>query len=108
MIKNVIILTRKDLVKVSQDLPIEEVRAEHLALNGDPKTTLQDLHMSGLILFVDEGEGRERIKVLKNRRLGGRNAGARGVPTGTILPDDLFGDLVNGVLDLSSPRVVLP
>ena len=50
-----------------------------------------------------------RIKVLKNRRLPGLNhQDYTCVPSGTILPSDWFDNLVCGVLDLSSPRVVLP
>ena len=110
MISNVLILRRGDPTKVARSLPIEEVWAEHLAVNHlDSAITLQAFRTSELVLFVDHANGDGRIKVLKNRRLPGLNhQDYTCVPSGTILPSDWFDNLVCGTLDLLSPRVVLP
>ena len=62
-----------------------------------------------LVLFVDHRDGNGQIKVLKSRRLGcSWNGQTVAVPTGTVIPSDLFDDLVCERLDLSSPRVIVP
>lgn len=62
-----------------------------------------------LVLFVDHQDGNGQIKVLKSRRLGAKRGDeAVALPTDTILPSDLFDDLVCERLDLNSPRVIVP
>ena len=58
---------------------------------------------------MDHQDGNGQIKVLKSRRLGAKRGDeAVALPTDTILPSDLFDDLVCERLDLNSPRVVVP
>lgn len=103
MISNAQIITRADLGRALRDLPIETLQRE---MRGSREWTDPT---KDLILFVDHADGNGRILVLKNRRLPGLNhRDYTCVPTGTILPSDWFDNLVCGLLDLSSPRVVLP
>ena len=106
MISNVLIMTRNDLHYHTRNLPIEEVHQEDFIFENVGHHRLE--HTSDLILFVDHLEGNGRVKVLKNRRLTVTNSNQMStVPTNLILPSDLLDDLLCGVLDLSSPRVVL-
>lgn len=58
---------------------------------------------------MDHQDGNGQIKVLKSRRLGAKRGDETvALPTNTILPSDLFDDLVCERLDLNSPRVTVP
>ena len=104
MINPVVIIRREDLPRAYRSVPIEHV---NLTLFPYSVSSYQvNDRIAELVLFVDHQDGNGQIKVLKSRRLGAKRGDeAVALPTGTLLPSDLFDDLVCERLDLNSPRV---
>ena len=104
MINPVVILHREDLPLAYRSTPIGHVT---VACLPRPDSSFQaNERTAELVLFVDHQDGNGQIKVLKSRRLGAkRGEETVALPTDTILPSDLFDDLVCERLDLNSPRV---
>lgn len=107
MINPVVILHREDLPRAYRSTPIEHVT---VACLPRPDSSFQaNDRIAELVLFVGHQDGNGQIKVLKSRRLGAKRGDVFvALPTGTILPSDLFDDLVCERLDLMSPRVIVP
>ena len=108
MLNPVIIVCRGHLSRAMQGTPIAEIDITLLGRCGFRQHTA-DERTAELVLFVDHRDGNGQIKVLKSRR-GGAWLGELPValPTGVIIPSDMFDDLVCNRLDLQSPRVQLP
>lgn len=108
MINPVIILRREDLARSIRETPIEQIDLSVMQHKGYQQHHA-DERTAELILFVDHQDGNGQIKVLKSRRLGAKLHGEDvALPVGTVIPSDLFDDLVCERLDLNSPRVVVP
>lgn len=108
MLNPVVIIRREDLSRAIRDLPLEQINLSVMHRRGYQQHHA-DERTAELILFVDHQDGNGQIKVLKSRRLGAKlNDEIVALPTNTVLPSDLFDDLVCERLDLNSPRVVIP